>query len=149
MKLSCTASLLLVLNTASAFGTPSDYWRRHSFSFTFFRGSPTTFSSLKASTLDNTIISTDNLNLLSERGRNICKQLQQEESQRHVFGDWPPPGTDDDNKIRLAEQVRKKCVQWSKNQTKPLWNMGNTIQLCTYTYSRSHTHVCVFVFVFV
>lgn len=56
------------------------------------------------------MVSTDNLNLLSERGRNICKKLQEDESQSHVFGGWPPPGTDDDNKIRLAEQVRIQCV---------------------------------------
>ena len=26
-------------------------------------------------------------------------------SQSHVYGEWPEPGTDDDGKIKLAEQV--------------------------------------------
>jgi hypothetical protein len=53
----------------------------------------------------NTIVSADNLNLLSERGRNVIEKLKEDASQSHVLADWPPPGTDDDGKIRLAEQV--------------------------------------------
>jgi hypothetical protein len=49
----------------------------------------------------------DNLALLSKRGRrNAIQLLQQDEAQQHVVANWPPPGTQDDGKIRLAQQVR-------------------------------------------
>jgi hypothetical protein len=52
----------------------------------------------------------DNLALLSKRGRRNAIQLllllQRDEAQGHVVANWPPPGTQDDGKIRLAQQVR-------------------------------------------
>jgi hypothetical protein len=48
----------------------------------------------------------DNLALLSKRGRNAIQLLQQDEAQQHVLANWPPPGTQDDGKIRLTQQVR-------------------------------------------
>jgi hypothetical protein len=52
----------------------------------------------------------DNLALLSKRGRRNAIQLllllQRDEAQQHVVANWPPPGTQDDGKIRLAQQVR-------------------------------------------
>lgn len=54
-------------------------------------------------------VSTDNLQLLSERGRKAVERLVSNDvdgSQSHVYSDWPEPGTQDDDKRRLAEQVR-------------------------------------------
>jgi UDP-sugar pyrophosphorylase len=54
-------------------------------------------------------VSAENLALLSERGRaavlNLVRHDASEGAQRHVYGDWPPPGTDDEGKVRLAEQL--------------------------------------------
>lgn len=51
----------------------------------------------------------DNLALLSKRGRRNAIQLllllQRDEAQQHVVANWPPPGTQDDGKIRLAQQL--------------------------------------------
>jgi UDP-sugar pyrophosphorylase len=61
---------------------------------------------LHASTVDETtVVSTENLALLSTRGQEAILLLQQDEAQRHVVADWPAPGTEDDGKIRLAEQL--------------------------------------------
>lgn len=53
-------------------------------------------------------ISTANLELLSEKGRSCLTQLieQDDGSQKHVYCDWPEPGTDDEGKRKLADQVR-------------------------------------------
>ena len=117
MRLSFAAGLLILLTTASAFGTiqPNYSLSRATTSTTcpahrrrspaFVRGG--TSSHLQASTLDDTtLVSTENLSLLSERGQRVIKLLEDDKAQRHVVADWPPPGTDDDGKIRLAEQVR-------------------------------------------
>jgi hypothetical protein len=51
----------------------------------------------------------DNFNLLSDRGKIALQNLihfdQQNHDQIHIYQNWPPPGIDDDNKIRLTEQV--------------------------------------------
>lgn len=60
-----------------------------------------------------TMVSTENLSLLSERGRAAVERLIAFDTQggtphqRHVYGDWPPPGTEDEGKKQLAEQVSK------------------------------------------
>jgi hypothetical protein len=59
---------------------------------------------------NNIAISEGNWNLLSERGRKALDRLVQHDAvdgaQQHVYGNWPEPGTDDDGKVRLADQVR-------------------------------------------
>jgi len=70
----------------------------------------TSSSSSSASTASaSTAVSEDNLALLSDRGRAAIERLVQHDAedgaQRHVYGDWPLPGTDDEGKKRLAEQV--------------------------------------------
>jgi UDP-sugar pyrophosphorylase len=56
-------------------------------------------------------ISPDNLALLSDRGRQVLEKLvlfdsdSGSGSQRHVYSDWPSPGTDDAGKIALSEQL--------------------------------------------
>jgi hypothetical protein len=110
MRLFRAAGLLLLLTTASAFGTvPPSYYStaavsRNNQYFAFVRG-----GHLHASTVneETTIVSTENLALLSKRGQEAIKLLEQDEAQRHVVGNWPAPGMDDDGKIRLSEQVRQ------------------------------------------
>lgn len=55
------------------------------------------------------VVSVENLALLSDRGRQAVENLVQHDAadgaQQHVYGNWPPPGTDDEGKKRLAEQV--------------------------------------------
>lgn len=54
------------------------------------------------------VVSQENLNLLSERGQAAISKLIENDIdgyQSHVYGDWPEPGTQDDDKRRLAEQV--------------------------------------------
>lgn len=61
------------------------------------------------STTQQQIISADNLELLSERGRDAILRLIEvdiEGHQRHVYGDWPEAGKEDEGKKRLADQVR-------------------------------------------
>mmetsp|Transcript_33951 Transcript_33951/g.37932 ORF Transcript_33951/g.37932 Transcript_33951/m.37932 type:complete len:676 (-) Transcript_33951:283-2310(-) len=53
-------------------------------------------------------ISSDNLELLSERGRSAILSLiesDKEGFQRHVYGNWPDSGIEDKGKIQLAEQL--------------------------------------------
>lgn len=53
-------------------------------------------------------ISTNNLQLLSERGRNAILSLIQNDplgAQAHVYTDWPEAGLEDDGKQQLADQV--------------------------------------------
>jgi hypothetical protein len=56
------------------------------------------------------MVSVENLSLLSDRGRGAVQRLVEYDADRsdqaHVYGNWPPPGIDDNNKRRLAEQVR-------------------------------------------
>lgn len=90
-------ALLLLSNTASSFGVQP------------FGRSDTAFvsSRRKASTLSE--ISADNLTLLSDRGRKALERLISHDvdgAQRHVYADWPEPGSQDADKHRLAEQVR-------------------------------------------
>jgi hypothetical protein len=61
-------------------------------------------------------LSMENYNLLSDRGKmailNLICYDSEYHDQTHIYQDWPPPGTDDSNKIRLSEQVKfKKCFE--------------------------------------
>lgn len=54
-------------------------------------------------------LSMENYQLLSDRGKmaiqNLIRFDSEYQDQIHVYHNWPPPGTDDENKIRLSEQV--------------------------------------------
>ena len=54
-------------------------------------------------------LSMENYDLLSDRGkvaiRNLIRYDHEYQDQIHIYQNWPPVGTDDDNKIRLSEQV--------------------------------------------
>jgi hypothetical protein len=127
--------LLLLLSSASSFVTTSHWgstrlprlgslWNNHHptthkhdthacMSLTTFRGGGSKSSSTarRASLVDTKVIATDNWALLSERGREALRDLIEHDaphgSQRHVYADWPPAGTDDEGKRRLAEQVSR------------------------------------------
>lgn len=66
-------------------------------------------TSSEATTTVTDFISGENLALLSERGRLAIESLIRHDieygSQKHVYSNWPEPGTDDDGKRNLAEQV--------------------------------------------
>jgi UDP-sugar pyrophosphorylase len=127
MKVQFTSAFtLLLLNaSASSFGahSPKSIHRESSRSWsstglTFVSGGAVgnTFGTakLKASvesdaTCTNTAISLENLELLSERGKNAILSLIQHDvdgAQEHVYGDWPEAGVEDEGKKLLAEQVR-------------------------------------------
>jgi hypothetical protein len=72
-------------------------------------GASSKSSSLFASVDAATEVSAANLDLLSARGRKALQNLIEHDAdsaQRHVYGNWPEPGTQDEEKKRLAEQVR-------------------------------------------
>jgi hypothetical protein len=83
-------------------------------------GGHTSLSQTTSDTSTTTIsdgVSVENFALLSSRGRAAIQRMIQYDqnnnggesspaAQTHVYGDWPPPGIDDDGKRRLAEQVR-------------------------------------------
>jgi hypothetical protein len=61
------------------------------------------------STTQHPLISEGNLELLSERGRDVVLRLIEadtEGDQRHVYGEWPVAGVEDEGKQRLVDQVR-------------------------------------------
>jgi len=54
------------------------------------------------------MVSTENLELLSDRGRQALETLVEHDidgAQQHVYANWPPAGIEDDGKKYLAEQV--------------------------------------------
>lgn len=60
-------------------------------------------------TTQQQVVSAENLNILSEQGREAVLRLVQEDPdghQKHVYGDWPEAGAEDEGKKRLADQVR-------------------------------------------
>lgn len=68
-------------------------------------------SSLRASATSDTIAE-GNLKILSDRGRKAIQNLIEHDNdgaQTHVYGNWPEPGTDDDGKKKLADQV-SSCI---------------------------------------
>ena len=65
-------------------------------------------SSSDAATCINAAISSENLELLSDRGKNAILSLIEHDvdgAQAHVYGDWPDAGAEDDGKKALADQV--------------------------------------------
>jgi hypothetical protein len=54
-------------------------------------------------------LSIENYQLLSDRGKiaiqNLIRYDSEYQDQVHLYQNWPSPGTDDENKIRLCEQV--------------------------------------------
>ena len=119
MKFQSTALILLLLNaSASSFATssfesksmkPSSSSVRLPF---LHRGGVSSASKLSASveTSAEAAVSDANLDLLSERGRKAVLSLVENDvngSQSHVYGDWPEVGTQDEDKIRLSEQVSR------------------------------------------
>lgn len=74
----------------------------------------TASSQLSASVESPVTVSSENLAILSERGRKAVTSLIENDvngSQKHVYSNWPAPGTQDDDKRRLAEQVRARLVR--------------------------------------
>jgi hypothetical protein len=58
-------------------------------------------------------VTSENLELLSERGKNAILSLIESDVdgiQRHVYGDWPESGIEDEGKKQLAEQVSSIAV---------------------------------------
>ena len=106
-----TSLLWFLLRTASGFTQASSSSFCKSPTFVTRGGSQyneaKTTTTLRASTLE-TSVSADNLQVLSERGREAILSLIEHDadgSQQHVYADWPEPGTDDDGKRRLGDQV--------------------------------------------
>ena len=62
------------------------------------------------------VISTSNWELLSDRGKAAISKLilydmsSGHHGQKHVYGDWPEVGVDDEEKRMLAEQVRSALL---------------------------------------
>lgn len=130
MRLSLAVTLLVVSLSScstSAFGTPahsltsvrpfgtskSSATATTAAAAAFCRGSITrgggSRSALQASPLlSEEVVLSANLDLLSERGRAALTTLIENDdgAQKHVYSGWPEPGTDDDGKRRLADQVR-------------------------------------------
>ena len=123
MRIELSTVFWLLLNTsASSFGTKSPSSSLRSLPFTATTTAKTAFLTqrgggddkfaLKASEVETASsgskLSDANLDLLSERGKQAVLNLIEHDvdgAQSHVYGDWPEPGTQDDDKIRLAEQV--------------------------------------------
>ena len=127
MKLVFSACLLI--HSVAAFARPFPFWGRGQgvASAAEALSSSTTNTCLQQATTpsdttvdDSTtaittkplaIVDAANWELLSARGQAALERLIQADdgigAQTHVYGDWPPAGTDDDGKKRLTEQVRK------------------------------------------
>jgi len=125
MKFQLTSALtLLLLNTsASSFGAnnPKNIQRgssrsSSSFGITFVSGGATTSNIGTKSrssvggdaTCLSAAVTPENLELLSERGRNAILSLIEHDvdgAQEHVYGDWPEAGVEDDGKKLLVEQL--------------------------------------------
>ena len=103
------AALLTFLTTASSFAT---YGVSASSSTIGAWGIPTsrggtTLDPLR-STVSDTAVSSENLAVLSDRGRSALQRLMEHDTdgaQAHVYGGWPVAGTEDDKKQQLAEQL--------------------------------------------
>ena len=139
MRLSLAVTLLVAslssCSRISAFGTPAHQSTRTRTSTTttispdakrnvaFYRGAiirggtagPCPSRALQASSSllsEEGVVLEANLDLLSERGRAAITNLMEHDTdgaQAHVYANWPDPGTDDEGKRLLAEQVRA-CV---------------------------------------
>jgi len=120
MKFEFTSAFtLLLLNaSASSFGANSPKKiHRGSSSVTripFVSGgtATSTFGTRLNSSVDSATpaaaVTSENLELLSERGRKTILSLIEHDVdgiQKHVYGDWPESGIEDEGKKILAEQV--------------------------------------------
>eukprot|EP00980_Cylindrotheca_fusiformis_P005582 scaffold1184_cov132-Cylindrotheca_fusiformis.AAC.3 len=121
MKFQCTALFWLLLNASvSSFATPSNYKSQALKSSSssssskrlpfLYRGGQKTNSILSATVQSpsQSAVSDANLELLPTRGREAILSLIENDvngSQSHVYGDWPEAGVQDDDKIRLSEQL--------------------------------------------
>ena len=125
MKFQFTSAftLLLLSASASSFGanSPKKVHRGSSRSWsstgiTFVSGGATsnTFGTKLSSSVNSdatcikSAVTSENLELLSERGRNAIVSLIENDvdgAQEHVYGNWPEAGVDDEGKKLLAEQV--------------------------------------------
>ena len=135
MKFQCTAAFWVLLNasSSSSFATSRSNYRPISVEsrtknindVVFLRnginrrlpfvpvrgGSTSTGTQMSASPVESaTAVSSENLALLSERGQKALSSLIENDidgHQAHVYSDWPEAGTQDDDKLRLAEQVSR------------------------------------------
>lgn len=132
MKFQCSAVFWMLLTaSASSFATTKSNHRTNSLSnqgstvpiisqdrqsrlpFVPCRGGASTSSSssitqLSASVESQIFVTSENLAILSDRGRQAVLNLIENDTneyQKHVYSNWPPVGTQDDDKRRLAEQV--------------------------------------------
>jgi hypothetical protein len=122
MELQYTALFILVLlnGSVSSFGRSSfttSYKRLPFISGGSHSSESKLLSSVGTSSASEVGVSSGNLELLSERGRKAILRLIEEDTdgaQRHVYGDWPEPGHEDEGKIQLADQVRTskyRCIK--------------------------------------
>ena len=116
----------LLINSVAAFARPFPFWGRSLSSATseaaatastvvVGREQDRTTTCLQATTptaaVDSkpAVVDAGNWELLSARGQAALAHLIQADegfdAQTHVYGDWPPVGTEDEGKKRLAEQV--------------------------------------------
>jgi hypothetical protein len=122
MKFSPAAVFGLLFNaSASSFATNPTYksspvTTSSSLNLPFiYRGGASSASRLSA-TVDppaKPSVSQENLELLSVRGQSAVSRLIENDVggyQSHVYGHWPEPGVQDDDKRRLAEQVRSSLI---------------------------------------
>ena len=97
-----TSLLAVILCAVSA----SSFAPRPSFTA---RASAACLNVAAASSSSSTIgVTAENLQLLSERGREAVLALMEYDSklaQTHVYGNWPEAGVEDEGKKQLTEQV--------------------------------------------
>lgn len=117
MRFAAAVGFLWSLSTASSFGVHRQpRVARHHNNLAFSRvpnalvvgrGGQQQPSSLSA-TVSSGMVTDENLQVLSERGRKALENLLAHDtdgSQAHVYGGWPDAGVEDDGKQKLAEQV--------------------------------------------
>jgi len=121
MKFQFTSAFtLLLLNaSASSFGANSPKKVHRGIAFVSGGAVSNSFGTKLNSSVDSestcvkSVVASNNLDLLSERGRNAILSLIEHDvdgAQEHVYGNWPEAGVEDDGKKQLAEQVcYKKC----------------------------------------
>jgi hypothetical protein len=104
-------------NTANRYKYPRTTFIANKVTFTP-RGGSSQSTELSGSidgttTTQEQIVTAANLDLLSERGREVILRLIENDPkgyQKHVYGNWPDAGVEDDGKKRLADQVRRYFI---------------------------------------
>ena len=110
LRLVHAVAFLWSVSTASSFGViPSNKQSSNPLAFVRRGGqqNPTSSSPLSAAVTSD-LVTQENLQVLSVRGRQSIQSLLEHDTdgaQAHVYGSWPAPGTDDEGKQKLAEQV--------------------------------------------